>query len=314
MEDYEQLHLKNELYALGSVANLTDYMPRSYSLDDPSDCSSLFETIAAGNSSAAYMLKAEGQDVLLLGDDRLRELEASRVRGEICKGNRTLKQVQEVVHDTVLYKQHKMDFRAYMFLESPISQKIHMMGGFARVCVSQYPSSATGLDTGLEPMDPGAFISNVRISNAFAAQRQLESIEGEPLNEFLIKNFTQVADILQNDYSLNFTDKLDVLKTILQKLLAQSNIVEHSNSQFQLFAVDFMLTQTGKVYLLEVNAFPSFVEGNPKKDRIYRRVLRSVARRIRRKVLRTRRTLTRMIHEERFNESQAVLDAVRSDL
>ena len=204
--------------------------------------------------------------------------------------------VQVLLNDPVLYKGYKMDFRIYMFVNSASSQRITFYEGFARVCPFRF--------------DPASFLPQVQVSNLRKSLRSenehSEVIEGEPRDDFLVKNYNEVQEYLKKTYEIDFLDKVDKVQEGLTEIFKGSQISKRLDSQFQLFAVDFIVKRSGGVAVLEVNAFPDFIENSSKKSTIYSKLFNDVGRRIWNKIYRTRQTLVEMVEEENFNETRAI--------
>lgn len=220
-------------------------------------------------------------------------------------GKPTLIVAQKLITDPVLYRGHKMDFRLYCFINSATSQRVTFYEGFGRVCAKEYNRSS---------FDSAVHISNLRrTSNNMTAPGNL-SVKGEPSTDFFVKDFAEIQAYLQEAYNIDFTAKTDLIQDAIGELLRASKMSKRIDSQFQLFAVDFAVQQDGGVKLLEINAFPDFVENSEKKARIYKKIFKDIGRRVKNKIMKTRHALVMLLHKEAFNETHAIRQVSEMDL
>ncbi len=211
--------------------------------------------------------------------------------------------VQKLIPDPVLYKGHKMDFRLYCFINSATSQRVTFYEGFGRVCPKEFDRSS---------FESAVHISNLRKTSNNPATNH--SVKGEDSRDFFVKDFAEIQAHLQLTYNIDFIAKTEVIQDAIGELLRASKMTKRIDSQFQLFAVDFAVQQDGSVKLLEINAFPDFVENSEKKARIYKKIFRDIGRRVKNKIMKTRHALVMLLHKEAFNETQAIKQVSEMDL
>lgn len=244
-------------------------------------------------------------DVQILDKDLTAKLSKSFNYGKSC-GDRqdSMLIVQELVKNPVLYKGHKMDFRLYFFLNSAHSLITTFYNGFGRVCPIKYSEDS---------YQTGVHISNLRSSFDHVNRTGTRTINNEPVDSFLIKSFPEIQKYLNSAYRIDFTDLAFELKNSILAILKQSKIAKsRPDSQFQLFAADYIVTTDGHLKILEINAFPDFVNNSAKKTKIYKRVFADVASKIHRKLWKTKKSLIKMIEREQFNETRAILDVAEN--
>jgi Tubulin-tyrosine ligase family len=239
-------------------------------------------------------------DVQIVDKNLTDQLFKSFNGGKSCRNpHESMLIVQELITNPVLYKGHKMDFRLYFFLNSAHSLITTFYNGFGRVCPIKYS---------MDSYKTEVHISNLRSSFQHTNKSGIQAIESEPVDTFLIKSFPEVQKYLNTRYGIDFTDLTFELKDSILTILKQSKIAKsRPDSQFQLFAADYLITTEGQVKLLEINAFPDFVNNSAKKTKIYRKVFADLAGRIHRKLWKTKKALVKMIEREQFNESKAIL-------
>ena len=220
-------------------------------------------------------------------------------------GKPTMIVAQKLITDPVLYKGHKMDFRLYCFINSAASQRVTFYEGFGRVCAKEFDSSS---------FDSAVHISNLRKTSNNPNMPPAQLIKGEQSADFFVKDYAEIQAHLQDVYNIDFAAKTDLVQDAIGELLRASKMSKRVDSQFQLFAVDFAVQQDGSVKLLEVNAFPDFVENSAKKARIYKKIFRDIGRRVKNKIMKTRHALVMLLHKEAFNETLAVKQVSEMDL
>jgi hypothetical protein len=155
------------------------------------------------------------------------------------------------------------------------------------------------------------------VANQFLSESNVDQIEGEDVNHFFVKDFEEVTKILKENYGLNLRKEMKKLKKGLIEIIKKfAKKQENSlNSFHQLFAIDFGITTKGKLYLLEFNAFPSIDEGNPKKDKIYKKMLRKYFERLSVKFQKTRGILKYLIEDiQGFSEEKGIKNYHKIDL
>ena len=246
-------------------------------------------------------------DVEIITESLLKNIKKSFSDGQGCgKGEPTLLVAQQIVEDPVLYKGHKMDFRVYFFINSAKTLQTTFYSGFGRVCPLKFDTSSFKSEV---------HISNLRNTFDIMNRTNISSIEGEPSKDFVIKTFEEVQSYLAATYKIDFMNATENIKDSIMNILKHSALSDaKADSQFQLFAADYLLTTDGSAKLLEINAFPEFVDNAQKKTRIYREVFKDVGRRVRNKLLQTKAVLRRMIEAEKFNESLAIAEVAKLDL
>lgn len=251
-------------------------------------------------------VRFDKSDVLLLDRDMKNQLQTSFGNGTLCgKGPETMLVVQELIKNPVLYKGHKMDFRVYFFLNSAKSMVTTFYNGFGRVCPLKYNETSFATEV---------HISNLRTSFDHASKSSTKTIEGEQTDNFLIKTFSEVQRHLTQTYGLDFADLSYDLKDTITTILKNSRIPNlKPGSQFQLFAADYLITADGQVKLLEINAFPDFVDNSSKKTKIYKIMFEDIGARIRRKLWKTKKSLVGMIENENFSENKAIEQVATSE-
>lgn len=310
VEGYHQLHLKHELARLAKKNKVTSkYIPRTYVLDDENDCKEFFHSNRSSSEAEEprYVVKNEGKDVEVVTEDLWNNLKKSFNNCTKNQGQgETMLVAQELIKEPVLYKEHKMDFRVYFVVNSAKPLLTTFYNGFGRVCPARFNKTS---------FLPRVHISNLRTTFDTIKQAGLTAIEDEPAEEFSIKTFEETQVYLKEKYNLDFMHLTDKLKDKITRLLKASKIAEaRPNSQFQLFAADYIITTEGLVKLLEINAFPDFIDNSNKKTKIYKTVFNDLGWRMRNKLWHTKRILRRMVEDENFNEDKAIAEAIKTIL
>ena len=190
-----------------------------------------------------------------------------------------------------------MDFRQYFMIESTKPLKIRYFNGFGRVSLIKYSPSA---------FTEASQLTNLETSKKFSKDKKIENLEGEPIDEFMVKTMGEVKYTLAKDYKIDLDRHLKNLKKIIKRIIESTRITDQKSSSFQLFAADYGITDDNKGYLMEVNAYPKFSADSEKKEKIYSKLFEGYMDAIERKVRMTKYVVKKQFQKMEFDHEKAM--------
>jgi len=177
--------------------------------------------------------------------------------------------VQDFVHNPLLLKGHKFDFRMYMLIASTNPLIVYYHDGFLRLSLQEYDSKST---------DKSVHVTNTALSRSlFQTAKENGTYNG--MEEKDLKNFQLwMMDELQN-YLLeegiitdpNWLDNYlrpEFKKAMIHLMRMSSQSFLKRSSLYELFGLDFMLDSNLQLWFIEANARPA-LEGDPLKKTIF---------------------------------------------
>ena len=170
--------------------------------------------------------------------------------------------IQYEIRDLTLYKGHKMDYRLY-FILTPQEKRIgEFVDGFARVASQKYDKTMT--NSSLNDLRKSIFTNTHEIINKDTLKNK----------KFFFKTFEESSEYISKYYNFSFFEKITEVKKIIKKLIKESQLNISFNSGAQLFAFDFGITKTGRIYFFEGNSIPAMNDLNlEEKKNIYIKVI-----------------------------------------
>lgn len=248
----------------------------------------------ARTTNSRFIIKPESDDVKVLTSAEVVDLVKNIENNTLCGvGLDKGAVIQRLVDNPVLFYGRKVDFRLYMIIQDASKMTVKFVQGFARVCRSKFDISST---------DSAVHVSNLRLGYSNIDRSSLSVVDDES-----VKTFQEVQSHLKTSYGIEFIDRVGDIKRQVRRLLEGSKMAaSRDSSSIQLFAIDFIVTDSNQALLLEINAFPSMTESSSRKSSIYKRVMQSVARTLEAKIKGIRSRIKKQINDSVFDYSQTV--------
>lgn len=211
----------------------------------------------------------KGQGISLVTDEVEQSMRELYQNGTLCGEILKNYLVQDFVHNPLLLKGHKFDFRMYMLIASTNPLIVYYHDGFLRLSLQEYDSKST---------DKSVHVTNTALSRSlFQTAKENGTYNG--MEEKDLKNFQLwMMDELQN-YLLeegiitdpNWLDNYlrpEFKKAMIHLMRMSSQSFLKRSSLYELFGLDFMLDSNLQLWFIEANARPA-LEGDPLKKTIF---------------------------------------------
>ena len=235
------------------------FMPDSYLLENKQQCLDFFKLIGSNgykeekkSGGIIFFLKiSEGLHKGLTAlDEKLEEkIKNLFENGLKCGEKNDTMKIQKYVPNLLLLNEHEFNFTAYVLVASTNPLIAYYYDGFLKLS------------------EKNSTNKNGHISNYTQVEKKfLDDINETELHEFQTWNFDQLQNhLLANDY-INDTDWIrnnfrKQLKEIMVQSLRMSQYVFEKKSQlFGIFEYNFVLDNTLKPWLIEINTTPTLYD------------------------------------------------------
>lgn len=226
-------------------------MPRSFLLNEPSECKEFFRYSQLRPSSWWILKPSVGYGGK--GITVHKNMSYFYNRHALCHSNHDTKEefiVQEYLHDLLLVEGRKFDVRAFALIAGTDPYVLFYHPGYLRLAMEKFSSDAAGGGGG---GGEGGFM---HLTNSHIQQNsQNFSVDKH------IWSFQQFQDYLDMHHPANagfVANRLEpaIKKAALLVLQAGLPVLERHPSSFQLLGLDFMVTKDLHTWFIEANGYP----------------------------------------------------------
>ena len=216
-----------------------------------------------------------GAGVHLLNEKLEKEILGQYENGKKCGLITDNFLAQRYIHDPLLFKGHKFDFRIYMMISSVKPFKVYYHDGFLRLSLFKYFKNSTITASQITNTE----LSKDFIKNLEAENKTHDGKTPDELREFQMQTFDDFADYL---FAIGkVTDKksglINLRKQFKTAFLSVGKMIQNrlykSSDLFEMFGVDFLLDKDLQLYILEINASPMFIGTNRRKTELMQSML-----------------------------------------
>ena len=202
-----------------------------------------------------------GLGVAILTDALERQYREQYMGGDYCGKIEYSTLAQEYIDDPLLYKGYKFDFRIYMMVTSVNPLIVHYHDGFLRNSLIKY--------------DRNSSISGVHITNTSKSKYIIKECKEkgtlhngmnyQQLRDFQMKTLEELQEYLLEIGRITDPNWLDnyLRPEFKRAMLSMAKMSEDSfyksSDVFELFGVDFVIDESFKLHVVEVNASPMII-------------------------------------------------------
>ena len=196
-------------------------------------------------------LKNKGADIEILDNELEKQMKLFYENGLLCEKIKENIQMQKYIYNPFLIFGHKFDIRAFLLIASTTPTIAYYYDGYARVSLNKFDLSSTQKAihiTGTKQEDeikvPGISKDDMQRFKTWTFDR---------LEQYIIHSQAYSnSKWLEN--SLRFQIKKAMIHTVR---MSQGSLLK-ANNVYQLVALDFILDDSLKLWLLETNTSPIF--------------------------------------------------------
>ena len=257
--------------------NHEKFFPKTWILYRENSCRDFFENL---NSPEYKILKEEkgivfikkigadahqGRGVSLVTEDIENSLREIYENGALCGNVWRNYLVQNFVHNPLLVKGHKFDFRMYMLIASTNPFIVYYHDGFLRLSLQEYDAKSN---------DRNVHITNTAVSRTLIEsakeQGNYNGMERNELKNFQIwmldefERYLLEAGLINDNNWLNNYLRPEFKKAMVHLIRISQHSFLKTSSVYELYGLDFILDQDMKLWVIEANAKPA-LEGDPLK-------------------------------------------------
>jgi len=211
----------------------------------------------------------KGTGIALVTDEVEQNLRNLYQNGTLCGDILRNYLIQDFVHNPLLLKGHKFDFRMFMLIASTNPLIVYYHDGFLRLSLQEYDSKST---------DKSVHVTNTALSRSlFQMAKENGTYNGmgendlknlqlwmmDELQEYLLKE-----GIISDPNWLDNYLRPEFKKAMIHLMRMSQHSFLKSSSLYELFGLDFMMDSDLKLWFIEANARPA-LEGDPLKKSIF---------------------------------------------
>ena len=255
----------------------TKFFPKTLSLDNKTECLEFFDYIKSEEyqqekeeRSIVFIRKIsvgshQGKGVQPVDEEEEKNLTAEYGGGKLCGKNMKSVIVQRYIHNPLLVKNHKFDFRIYMMVASVNPMIVYYHDGFLRVSLFEY--DVTKNEKAMHLTNTAQSRLAMKKAMEGGAKNQTE------LEDFQFWNLTRFTDYLVEIGKIEDRSWLDnylrpQFQHAMQHLIRMTqNTFYPISSSWKLLGIDFMLDEDLKLWFIEANVGPE-LKGSPKAKEI----------------------------------------------
>lgn len=250
------------------------FFPKNYLMTDKEQCLEFFQML---DSPQYQELKKErnivfirkivglhaGSGVFPVDNKQEEVIRGLYANGQKCGEEEQNNILQAFIHNPLLIKGKKSDFRLYMLVASTNPMIAFYHDGYFRVSLTDYDAHSE---------EKSSLITNSAVSNVLAEAKKNGSYNGKTYAELKEDQswlFDRFQDYLLERGLINDTNWLDnyfrpeCKKAMIHLVrMSQKNFLKRS-SLFELYGMDFMLDDNLNLWFIEANALPGLSEKSP---------------------------------------------------
>ncbi|XP_041378081.1 uncharacterized protein LOC121390355 [Gigantopelta aegis] len=251
LQEYERVTLSTK----GRLPRLkmAEFVPETYRLDSTTDREAFLQVY---QDDETWICKPTGMNqgkgiYLLRTRDEIEKLLSEReAKKEQCKPSRPLMSriVQRYIHNPLLLDERKFDIRAYMLIANTTPYLVLYHKGYVRLSCFKYNREDTDLTT--------------HLTNQYIQKRAPQYSEVKEDTAWSMDKFNKyINERVASDKTVEKDWVYNSLTKQMQRIMLHCfNSVKHKLhckvGYFDLYGLDFMIDQSMKVWLIEVNINP----------------------------------------------------------